>query len=102
MREPPQLSELATVQPFERGDIAELGVVDRRGSVDLQQLEARRAQMRPADGPVVEPRDTERTSIAHTLAQDAPRVRKVPAVLPHGAGDRAVVVWLLLTDAVRL
>ncbi len=56
----------------------------------------------PGERPVVEAGDAERAAVAHALAQDAPRVRQVVAVLPDGLDHLVVVVRLLLADPVRL
>ncbi len=100
--EPAQLAQLAPVQLRQRGDVGEPFVGDRGRGVDLQQFQARRAQVHAGDRPVVEAGNAERASVAHALAQDAPRKRQVAPVVPHGRGHVAVVMRLLLSRAIRL
>ncbi len=102
VRQPSELPQLPAVEPGQRVGVGEMAVVDGGRGVDLQQVEPGRAQVHPADGPVVEPGNAERAAVAHTLAQDARRVRQLPAVVPYRARDRAVVVRLLFADAVGL
>ena len=102
VREPAELAQFPALHRSQRFDVGERLVGDRARGVDLQQLEARRAEVHAADGPVVEAGDAERAPVAHALRQDAPRPREVAPVLPHDPGDVAVVVRLLLPDAVRL
>src|SRR5918994_729670 len=74
----------------------------RAHRIDLQQVQPRRAQMHARDRPVVKAGDAERAPVAHTLAENAPRVPKVAAVLPDGPGDLGVVIGLRLACAVGL
>src|SRR4029079_1783081 len=81
--------------------VAEEAVLDRFGRVDLEQAEARGAEMNPVDGPIAEARHPERAAVADATAEDAPGVREIAPVLPHGPQHLEVVVRLRRADAER-
>ena len=101
IRQPAEVAQLRAAELAQLLDVGEHRRVERAHRVDPQQVEPRRAEVDAGDRPVVEAGDTERAAVAHALAQDAPRVRQVAAVLPDDLRHVAVVVRLLLADAVR-
>ena len=57
--------------------------------------------MNTFDGPIVQAGDPERATIANSLGQDFPRVRKVVAVSPGDGSHVAEVLRLDLTQPER-
>ena len=71
------------------------------GRVDLEQPQPGRAQVHAVDRPVVEAGDAERAAVAHAFREHVPRVQGMGAVGPRHLGHVAIVVRLLVPDAVR-
>jgi len=67
----------------------------------LQQVEARRAEVKSIDRPILEPSDAKGAAVADPLTEDAPGVAKVAAVLPDRAQRLREVVRLLKAEPVR-
>ena len=82
----------------ERG-VLELANVERGHRVQAKQIQARHAEMRAGDGPVVQSSDAERAAIAHALGDDLPRVAEVVAVLPDDADHVAEMLGLGAANA---
>ena len=70
------------------------------GGVELEQPEAGGAQVHAVDGPVVQAGHAEGAPVAHALGEDLPGVLRVAPVVPRHLDHLAVVVGLLLADAV--
>ena len=99
----PERAELAAVASARSASTSASAASSIAGAVlTAQEVEPGGAEVHAGDRPVVEAGDPERAAVAHALAQDPQREREVAAVLPDRLGDAAVVVRLLLADAVRL
>ena len=101
MGEAAELAEVVGGQVAQPRDIAEDGVVERLGAVQLEQPQAGRAQVDAVQRPVVEPGDAQRAAVAHPLGEDRPRLAGVALHTPGDLGHLAVVVGLLVADPVR-
>src|SRR5437773_2633855 len=84
-----------------RPDIGKDPRIEGAHRVDLEQVQARCAQVDAVDRPVREASDTERAAVAHAFREDPPRVQRMPLVLPGCAQHLDVVVRLRLADAIR-
>ena len=100
IRQPAHVAQLGRRPAPQRRDVAEQCVVHLAHRVDLEQAEARRAQVDAVDGPVVQPGHAESAAVAHTLAQDARGVGQGAPVLPHHLQHVEVVVGFRQPDPV--
>ena len=88
-------------RPWEGRNVGERSGVERTRRVQLEEVEARGAEVDAFHGPVAKASDTERAAVADAPREDPPRVWKVVAVVPDGSEDLEVVVRLRPADPVR-
>ena len=98
--EPSELAQRSAIQLAQRLDVPELLRVQRRHRVELEQVEASRAEVDAVDRPVVEAGDAECAAVADAFRKDVPRVLGMAPVLPGRPGHLPVVVRLLLVEPV--
>jgi len=87
-----ELSQARAVELAQGFDVPQSLRIERAHRVDLEEIEARRAEVDAVDRPVVEAGNAERATVADALAEDVPCVPGVALVLPHGLGHFQVVV----------
>src|SRR5579859_7094196 len=68
-------------------------MIERRHGVDAQKFQAGHAKVHARHSVVAQSIGTERASVTHTVAQNAPRVRQVFAIFPSHARHFQIMVW---------
>ena len=99
--QPAQIAQLRSGNLAQRGDVGQYPWIQRTHRVDLEEVQARGAQVNPADRPVGEAGDAQRATVAHALRQDPPGVQRMALVLPGRPEDLEVMIRLGLAEAVR-
>ena len=97
--EPAEAAQFRRASCGQSFGVGEHGRIERRHRVQPQQVEPNHAQVDAVHRPVPEPRRSESATVADSVAQDAPRVAALVAVLPRDPGHLQVVARLRLPQA---
>ena len=97
----PEFPELRVVQRLERRNIFQPLNVQRRHGIQAEKIQARHTEMSSLDCPVVQARDSQRTAIAHALANDLPGVAEIVPIIPENPGHVPEVPGFRMADAKR-
>ena len=80
-------------------DIFQERHVELRHGVQAKQIQARHAEMRAFDRPIVQPGDAQCATIAHTAGENFVSVREIIAILPDDLQHVAEMLRFRLAEA---